>query len=210
GPPSSGSCWAPSGWSSAACTAPTPRAASAPATGSPAPSSRWCSAWSPPPSPGSRWPGSRPAAAGDPIIAAITPQTTEGSMARWRNRPEGSTWGDFGPDDHLGRLNLIGPEQVRKGVAEVRDGVTFCLSLPLTLPGRAVVNPNRLPPVLRPALRSGAIGFNCNMSVAIPGASDVMCDDLVVLHTQYSTQWDAFGHAGSHFDADGDGTPERV
>ncbi|HLU56920.1 MAG TPA: cyclase family protein [Pseudonocardia sp.] len=131
-------------------------------------------------------------------------------MARWRNRPEGSTWGDFGPDDHLGRLNLIGPEQVRKGVAEVRDGVTFCLSLPLTLPGRAVVNPNRLPPVLRPALRSGAIGFNCNMSVAIPGASDVMCDDLVVLHTQYSTQWDAFGHAGSHFDADGDGTPERV
>src|SRR3712207_7242383 len=41
-------------------------------------------------------------------------------------------------------------------------------------------------------------------------SSDVMCDDLVVLHTQYSTQWDAFGHAGSHFDADGDGTAERV
>ena len=26
---------------------------------------------------------------------------------RWRRRPEGSTWGDFGPDDQLGRLNLI-------------------------------------------------------------------------------------------------------
>lgn len=131
-------------------------------------------------------------------------------MSRWRNRPEGSTWGDFGPDDHLGRLNLIGPEQVRKGVAEVRDGVTFCLSLPLTLPGGAVLNPNRLPPVLRPALRSGAVGFNCDLSVAVPGASDVMCDELVVLHTQYSTQWDALGHAGSHFDADGDGVAERV
>src|ERR687886_120159 len=125
-------------------------------------------------------------------------------MARWRNRPDGSTWGDFGPDDRLGRLNLVGPDQVRKGVAEVRDGITFCLSLPLDLPGRAVLNPNRLPPVLRPALRSGAVGFNCDMTVAVPGATDVMCDDLVVLHTQYSTQWDAFGHAGSHFDADGD------
>jgi kynurenine formamidase len=131
-------------------------------------------------------------------------------MTRWRNRPDGSTWGDFGPDDLLGRLNLVGPEQVRKGIAEVRDGITFCLSLPLDLPGRAVLNPNRLPPVLRPTLRAGAINFNCDMAVAIPGATDVMCDDLVVLHTQYSTQWDAFGHAGAHFDADGDGTPERV
>ena len=48
------------------------------------------------------------------------------------------------------------------------------------------------------------------MSVAVPGASDVMSDDLVVLHTQYSTQWDAFGHAGARFDADADGVPEPV
>jgi kynurenine formamidase len=48
------------------------------------------------------------------------------------------------------------------------------------------------------------------MSVAVPGASDVMSDDLVVLHTQYSTQWDAFGHAGALFDADEDGIPEPV
>ena len=25
---------------------------------------------------------------------------------RWVNRPEGSTWGDFGPDDQRGRINL--------------------------------------------------------------------------------------------------------
>jgi kynurenine formamidase len=37
-----------------------------------------------------------------------------------------------------------------------------------------------------------------------------MCDDLVVLHPQYSTQWDAFGHAGARFDADGDGDAEKV
>ena len=29
---------------------------------------------------------------------------------RWRQRPAGSNWGDFGPDDQLGRTNLIGPE----------------------------------------------------------------------------------------------------
>lgn len=28
---------------------------------------------------------------------------------RWKHRPEGSTWGDFGPDDELGRLNLVTP-----------------------------------------------------------------------------------------------------
>jgi hypothetical protein len=51
---------------------------------------------------------------------------------RWTRRPEGSTWGDFGADDTWGRLNLLGPDQVRKGVAEVRDGRTFCLvRLPL-------------------------------------------------------------------------------
>jgi kynurenine formamidase len=131
-------------------------------------------------------------------------------MTRWRTRPDGSTWGDFGPDDSLGRLNLVGPEQVRKGVAEVRDGIVFCLSLPLDRPGGNVLNPNRFPPVLRPTLRAGAVNFNCNMSVAVPGASDVMSDDLVVLHTQYSTQWDAFGHAGARFDADQDGVPEPV
>lgn len=131
-------------------------------------------------------------------------------MARWRARPEGSTWGDFGPDDVWGRLNLVGAEQVRRGVAEVRDGEVFCLSLPLDLPGGTVLNPNRFPPVIRPTLRAGAVNFNCDMAVAVPGATDVMSDDLVVLHTQYSTQWDAFGHAGALFDADGDGAQERL
>jgi hypothetical protein len=46
---------------------------------------------------------------------------------RWKHRPTPSTWGDWGPDDQLGRLNLIGPEQVLKGIAEVQTGRTFCL-----------------------------------------------------------------------------------
>ncbi len=34
---------------------------------------------------------------------------------RWKRRPEGSTWGDWGPDDQLGRLNLLTPEKVKQG-----------------------------------------------------------------------------------------------
>jgi hypothetical protein len=28
-------------------------------------------------------------------------------MTGWKHRPEGSTWGNFGEDDELGRLNLL-------------------------------------------------------------------------------------------------------
>lgn len=140
----------------------------------------------------------------------VPPPGTRTASPRWNMRPDHSTWGDFGPDDVLGRLNLIGPDQVRKGLAEVHDGITFCLSLPLDRPGGTVLSPNRFPPVVRPTLRSGAVNFNCDMGVAHPGATDVVNDDLVVLHTQYSTQWDAFGHVGARFDADGDGIPESV
>ena len=38
---------------------------------------------------------------------------------RWVNRPEGSTWGDFGPDDQRGRINLLTPAKLKQGIAEV-------------------------------------------------------------------------------------------
>src|SRR5262245_23073264 len=34
------------------------------------------------------------------------------AMKRWKYRPEGSTWGDWGEDDQLGRLNLITAKKV--------------------------------------------------------------------------------------------------
>src|SRR5437588_515402 len=127
---------------------------------------------------------------------------------RWHLRPEGSTWGDFGPNDQLGRLNLLTPEKVRQGVAEVREGRTFCLSLPLDYPGGSVLNPRRHPPVLRPTRRSNGPNFNYVLARDDPNMTDVVNDDLVVMHLQYSTQWDSLAHVGSLFDADGDGVPE--
>ena len=36
----------------------------------------------------------------------------------------------------------------------------------------------------------------------------MVSDDVVLLHTQYSTQWDGLAHMGSLFDSDGSGVPE--
>ena len=73
---------------------------------------------------------------------------------RWKNRPEGSTWGDFGADDQLGRVNWLTPDKVLQGVAEVKAGKSFCLSLPLDYPGGSVLNPRRHPPIIRPTMRT--------------------------------------------------------
>src|SRR5579875_497171 len=129
---------------------------------------------------------------------------------RWTRRPEGSTWGDFGPDDELGRLNLVTPRKVLQGIAEVRHGITFCLSLPLDYPGGSVLNPRRAPPELRPTMRNGRPNMTYPLRCDDPTALDVICDDQVVLTLQYSTQWDSLAHVGQMFDADGDGVPEPV
>ncbi len=127
---------------------------------------------------------------------------------RWTRRPPGSNWGDWGPDDQRGRLNLLTAEKVLQGIAEVREGRTFCLSLPLDLPGGNALNPRRHPPVLRPTVRNGRANINYPLAQDDPRLTDVMSDDAVLLHTQYSTQWDGLAHVGQLFDADGDGVPE--
>ncbi|MBV8526454.1 MAG: cyclase family protein [Acetobacteraceae bacterium] len=132
------------------------------------------------------------------------------ATARWKRRPEGSTWGDFGPDDERGRLNLLTPEKVLQAMAEVKQGRTFCLSLPLDYPGGAVLNPRRKPPELRPTIRNGKPNMNYPLRCDDPTALDVVCDDYVIMTLQYSTQWDSLAHVGQMFDVDGDGKPEDV
>ena len=65
---------------------------------------------------------------------------------RWKQRPPGSTWGDWGDDDELGRINLLTAEKVLQGVQEVEAGISFCLSLPLDYPGGTALNQRRHPP----------------------------------------------------------------
>jgi kynurenine formamidase len=136
---------------------------------------------------------------------------------RWQRRPDGSTWGDWGADDELGRINLLTPEKVLQGVAEVQAGISFCLSLPLDLPGGTALNQRRHPPKLAPTEDmdgNPATFFNVHMSempdFGDPKYVDVWADDVVTLSLQYSTQWDSLAHVGAEFDADGDGIDEAV
>ncbi|HYN11201.1 MAG TPA: cyclase family protein, partial [Burkholderiales bacterium] len=133
---------------------------------------------------------------------------------RWKHRPPGSNWGEFGADDQRGRMNLVTREKLLQGVAEVKEGIAFCLSLPLDYPGGTALNPRRRPPRLASTIRDGKSAGRQNFCFPLgednPDLTDVVSDDVVLMTLQYSTQWDSFAHIGSRFDADGDGSAEIV
>ena len=132
-------------------------------------------------------------------------------MSRFKQKPPGSTWGDFGEDDQIGRLNLLDEHKVLQAAKEIRAGKVFCLSLPLDLPGGNVLNPRRHPPVLSPTFRDDGKAFmNVTMSAIQHEAVDVLSDDQVTLCMQYSTQWDGLCHVGALFDTQGDGQLRKV
>ncbi len=136
---------------------------------------------------------------------------------RWTQRPPGATWGDWGDEDELGRINLLTAEKVLEGVREVEAGISFCLSLPLDYPGGTALNQRRYPPRLAPTedMEGNADTFyNVHMSEmkewGDPRYVDVWADDVVTLSLQYSTQWDSLAHVGAEFDVDGDGIEKPV
>ena len=47
---------------------------------------------------------------------------------RWKNRPEGSNWGDFGPDDQIGRLVPTHVTQHHLGRQNQRTWIDFILA----------------------------------------------------------------------------------
>jgi len=133
---------------------------------------------------------------------------TDQTHKRWKQRPEGSNWGDFGPDDQRGRMNLITDERRLAAIKEVQEGKVFILSLPLDFPGDGTEEgAARHPPRLysNPSPTGGPP--MCNAALT---KNDICCDDSVDLTLQYSTQWDAFVHWGRQFDVDGNGTKQPV
>ena len=90
------------------------------------------------------------------------------------------------------------PEKVLQGIAKVREGRTFCLSLPLDYPGGNVLHSARHPPKRRATTSpDGVKRYLLRLSGEDADLTDVVCDDQVTLHTQYSTQWDLLAHIGS-------------
>jgi hypothetical protein len=86
-------------------------------------------------------------------------------------------WDVFGPDDELGRLNLITADSVRDALSDARRGLVVNLSLPLTLP--------KLPwGGNRRQLHHTIWSIDRN-------SQDDKLDDF---HLQASSQWDGFRH----------------
>ena len=107
-------------------------------------------------------------------------------------------------------MNLVTREKVLQGIAEVKEGITFCLSLPLDYPGRQRAQSAALGAAARRDLARGQAVLLPPARRVQPDMTDVICDDQVLMALQYSTQIDSFAHVGSRFDADGDGSPELV
>jgi hypothetical protein len=129
---------------------------------------------------------------------------------RWKNRPTGSNWGEFGDDDQSGRMNLITPERRLAGAKEIRDGLSFCLSLPLDFPGWDGEIIGRQPPRLMTQSLLNVPAYNFPWDKFQAGSKDIMSDDAVLLFTQYSTQWDSLAHWGQMFDLDDDGSLQKA
>ncbi|MEJ5029977.1 cyclase family protein [Comamonas sp. MYb21] len=140
----------------------------------------------------------------------LAPVVGSAGSPRWTQRPAQSNWGDFGPDDQLGRLNYLTADKVKEAAQEIQTGERFCLSLPLDKPGGNALNPRRHPPVIKPSRRPLGPGLNFALSRENPLYTDVVSDDYAEIYLQYSTQWDALSHVGSHFDINGDGVDELV
>ena len=129
---------------------------------------------------------------------------------RWKNRPEGSNWGEFGEDDQRGRMNLITAERRLAALKEVKTGQVFTLSHPLDRPGGNHLNGNRFTPVFHPVNRGKEVYFNLGNDTVDPRYNDVGSDEAIMLYMQYSTHWDGFAHKGTRFDANGDGVEEKI
>ncbi len=73
-----------------------------------------------------------------------------------------------------------------------------------------MLNPRRHPPVLSPTALDGEPYVNFPLARVDPANTDVVSDDWMAIHSQYSTQWDSLAHVGAWFDTDGDGTPAKL
>ena len=121
-------------------------------------------------------------------------------MASTRNQPATlgevladlpKNWGRWGEDDEIGCLNFQTPEEVLRGVREVRSGKVFTLGLPIGSPGGDPVWPGR----------SGAMRlmtqdrshYTAGKLKPMPGGLEY-ADDYMTAFLQGSSQYDALGH----------------
>jgi kynurenine formamidase len=87
-------------------------------------------------------------------------------------------WGMFGPDDEIGRLNLLTPKRVKQALLEVETGERINLCLPLDQPFPSIEGRDR---------------YEHQFLNGLYTSHD---DYLDRFYLQGSSQWDAFRHIG--------------
>lgn len=100
-------------------------------------------------------------------------------------------WGYWGPDDEIGALNYLTADEVRAGLATVRDGRVFPLGAPMADAAGDPVFPGRWAP--RHFVVADKAGFRVGHWRPLPGELE-FADDYVTGFAQASTHCDALGH----------------
>ncbi len=106
-------------------------------------------------------------------------------------RDAATNWDRWGPDDEVGALNYLTPEEVLRGVAAVRTGIVFTLQRMIGDPRGDPVWPGRAP-ATRTMLLDEASWDGTDAPV-FPGGLHY-ADDKIEAFLQGSTQYDALGH----------------
>ena len=107
-----------------------------------------------------------------------------------------SNWGRWGPDDQLGTLNHLRPEDVVAAARLVRTGRTFSLAIPLDDQGPQTGGFGRFNPI-HLMIRDGNAAATGTVVRDFYGGVDRHirgADDLLILPLQSGTQWDALAH----------------
>jgi kynurenine formamidase len=102
-----------------------------------------------------------------------------------------TNWGKWGPDDEVGALNYLGPNEVLAAVRLVRSGKVFTLQVPMGAPGGDPVWPGR-----RGCERYQLLDEGHWLSGKGPVFAGGLhyADDAMSAFLQGSTQYDALGH----------------
>jgi kynurenine formamidase len=103
-----------------------------------------------------------------------------------------SNWGKWGPEDEVGSLNYLGPEQVLAAAQLIRDGKVFTLQRLIGDPKGDPVWPGRTPAERTQILDEGDWDEG-GKGPAFPGGLHY-ADDKINAFLQGSTQYDGLGH----------------
>jgi kynurenine formamidase len=102
-----------------------------------------------------------------------------------------TNWGRWGPDDEIGALNYLGADELKAGIAAVRQHRSFTLGVPVASPTGDPVFPGRWP--ARHYMVADKAGFTAGHWQPLPGGLE-FADDYLSGFAQAGTHCDALGH----------------